>query len=158
MNRDSRNLVMRKTRDFLSAFDELYNDYISFIEDLKQDEEQKLGNLPQPLSESIKGEQISDALARLDDALNALDELKSQADSLPDTLDVEMKRSRKKTDNKLPAICKNAALSNPGENRTKRLQLLITPTLDSAIRSQSSNLNLSANDLINRILIQNLCK
>ena len=73
MNKDQRKLLNGCAKRLVQLNDDL-SSIVSDIEDVKNEEECKLDNMPDSLRESSRGEEMEEAVERLDEILSLLDE------------------------------------------------------------------------------------
>lgn len=156
MNRDGRSKIMMCTRQFMLDVSERCNSYISNLEEVEQEESTKLENLPDSLLNSTISNQLNETIESLSSAKEAVEEIIAFLEQLPDILNIKIRKPRQKTEYRAIQCSHPNVLNNSIEKRSERLQFVTTPTLASALKRQSSAQRISTNELVNRILMQNL--
>ena len=73
MNKDQRKLLNGCAKRLVQLNDDL-SSIVSDIEDVKNEEECKLDNMPDSLRGSSRGEEMEESIERLDEILSLLDE------------------------------------------------------------------------------------
>lgn len=156
MNRNDRSKLMIRTRQFMFTVSEQCSSYLDFIEEISQAETDKLENIPESLMDSKNVNSISESIEALDSTKELVNEITNILDQIPETLEIEIKKSRKKTELREIQYEEPCKLPEGKEKRTERIQLVVTPSLGTMLKSRSVALKMSTNELFNRILQQYL--
>lgn len=156
MNRDERSKIMMQARQFLLSVADQCNSFRVILDTAEQAETSKLENMPESLIDCENSSRISESIEALGSAKELLDEISSFSEQIPDVLGIRIRKPRKKTIYENLPILETCRLCRTAEKRTERLQLVVTPTLATALKRQSGQMKISTNELINRILLKNL--
>lgn len=127
---------------------EKLEDYKSFIDNCADNERDKIDRLPEELISSRGVEEGLENLTNLDDCIEST--ITTIEDILYD-LNIKLRKKRgRKIDTDFLDSPSNLGRSK--ENRSVRLQFLVTPTAEAHLKAYCKKNNLAMNELINRLI------
>lgn len=155
MDRNDKSKLMMKTRSFSEAVAKLCTDYSDFLSDLESSEQDKIDNIPDGLTNSSLTDKLEQGIESIQQANETVEQISDLIAEIPDTLNITMRRAAKQH-----CICTQSCDINlPVKNRekkTERLQIVITASLNKALRYVSEVRQISMNEIINTLLAANL--
>lgn len=147
MNRDNRIKLKSAYTDFDREVRRAAYMFSNEIEQMKEEEEEKLDRLPSQLRDSSKGEQLDESISKLSDVLDRIDDIASSVDDIADALEAESKFIA-------PSIDKPATIS-PGR-KGRSFHALFPESLLQALKDRSATSGLSMNEIVCRTLLKEL--
>lgn len=147
MNRRVRNNIARVTRRTVAAIRQNAYELSNELEAAKSGEEDKLENMPESFSGSGKAEDMEEAVAMFDDALDLISSGLDSINDVADTLGVEVDyRPSPKLEKELLSAGRKGV----------RFQMLLPEAMMMELRSMSESSGVSKNEIVCRALKEHL--
>ena len=143
MNRSVRNNIARETRRTVAAIRQNAYELSKVLEAAKYGEEDKLDNMPESFSESSKVEDMEEALARFDDALDLISSGLDSINDAAEALGVEV-------DYRPSARLEKELLS--AGRKGVRFHMLLPEAMMMELKSVSEASGVSKNEIVCRAL------
>lgn len=138
MNKHDRDKIGKETRRFVHDVRAAATAYRAAMERVRDAEEEKRGNLPENLAESVLAESICQASDDISDVLGKVDEIEEACVEIMDTLEVSPTGLM---------AGKRAPRSEGDRRRTKQLHLITSPAMDEDMRALANRLGKSLNQV-----------
>jgi hypothetical protein len=148
MNRDQRTHLAMSIRRMNHDSRESIQRLIGILSGMIEDEQEKLGSLPDSLSGSIKADGMEDAISMLEEAASKAEEAIAAIDEVADICGADLRKG------KLARI-ECSAPPGAGDQGTKciRLQLLVSRHMSSSLKALSEKTGCSVNSLANKAFL-----
>lgn len=146
-----------KTRSFSENVLNLCSDYSDFLSVFQSAEQDKLDNIPEGFVNSSLQDKLSDGIDSIQQVIDNISDITDLISDIPDILNIKMRRAAK-LHSLLPEASDAAIPSQNHERKTERIQIVVTPSLNTALRNASVLRNVSMNEIVNSVLASALSK
>lgn len=146
MNKNERRKLKTAARRYCNTTMQALQEFSCIIDDFKENEEEKLENLPESLVNSTQSVNITEAIDMLDEIMENFDSIESACDMIADITDINIEYTEPSG---------HFEASDTGL-RKNRVQILLSDHLLSIIRMEAAAEGCSHNEVICRALTKEL--